>query len=363
MLAGHGVPEHAVSGAEMDEARIQQDDLEGTDLAMQSDRQAPLHSEWRGIAKYFYGTEKARSRRPASRAEQRAVALGWFSLGLGFVQLAAPRLMKRSIGAGNSSRGRATMMACGVREIISGIGILTQPRPSSMLWARVAGDLVDLALLARASGFEDADRRRLAQASMAALGVTVLDVKTALDLSRERQGQDIERDGLHVKRAITVNTAPEVAYQYWRDLENLPKFMAHLEQVTVNGDRSYWRAKGPLGMAVEWEAEIVLDQPGELIRWQSMPGARVPNHGEVRFATAPGKRGTEVSVELVYEPPGGAVAQLVLKLFGEEPAQQVQGDLRRFKQLVETGEVLHSDATVHKGLHAARPAKQTRRLP
>src|SRR5690606_38786331 len=163
-------------------------------------------------------------------------------------QLAAPTLLTRSIGAGESQRGRATMMACGLRELTSGIGILTQPRPSSMLWARVAGDLVDLALLARSYSSDDADQRRLAQASAAVLGVTLLDVKTALDLSRERQGQDIEQNGLHVKRAITVNASPEEAYRYWRDLENLPRFMAHLETVEVRNGHSFWRARGPLGI-------------------------------------------------------------------------------------------------------------------
>src|SRR5690606_14451745 len=175
--------------------------------------------------------------------------------------------------------------------------------------------------------------------------------------------QDIEQNGLHVKSAITVNAAPEEAYRYWRDLENLPRLMAHLETAEVRNGHSFWCSRGPLGIDVDWEAVVVIDQPGELIRWQTVPGASVPNQGEVNFTRAPGGRGTEVSIELLYEPPGGSFAQLVAKLFGEEPAQQIDGDLRRFKQLVETGEVLHSDATIHKGLHAAQPSQQYRSRP
>jgi uncharacterized membrane protein len=100
-----------------------------------------------------------------------------------------------------------------------------------------------------------------------------------------------------------------------------------------------------------------MDRPDEAIGWRSVEGTRVPNRGVVRFEPAPGDRGTQVRVELKYEPPGGALGSAFAKLFGEEPSQQIAGDLRRLKQVLETGEVLHSDASVHRGLHPARPSQ------
>jgi len=132
----------------------------------------------------------------------------------------------------------------------------------------------------------------------------------------------------------------------WHDLERLPTFMAHLEKVTVHGDgRSHWVASGPAGTSVEWDAQVTEDVPAERMSWRSTDGASVPNAGTVRWVRAPGGRGTEVRVELSYEPPAGAAGAAVAKLFGEEPNQQLRDDLRRFKQLLETGEIARSDST------------------
>jgi uncharacterized membrane protein len=106
---------------------------------------------------------------------------------------------------------------------------------------------------------------------------------------------------------------------------------------------------------VEWEAETVEDRPNELIAWRSLPDASIPNSGTIRFKDAPGDRGTEIHVELRYQPPGGKLGSLIAKLFGEEPDQQVKGDLRRFKQVMETGEIVHSDSSIHSGMHPAQP--------
>jgi len=132
--------------------------------------------------------------------------------------------------------------------------------------------------------------------------------------------------------------------------------MAHLESVEVlDNNRSRWKAKAPAGTTVEWEAETIEDRPNELISWRSLPDASIPNSGSVRFKDAPGNRGTEVHVELQYQPPAGKLGSLIAKLFGEEPEQQIKGDLRRFKQVIETGEIVHSDASIHKGMHPAQP--------
>jgi uncharacterized membrane protein len=149
---------------------------------------------------------------------------------------------------------------------------------------------------------------------------------------------------------------PEEVYAFWRNLENLPRFMQHLESVRMTDERrSTWRARAPAGTTVEWEAETVEDRPNELIAWRSLPGSSVPNSGQVRFVPAAGNRGTEVHVELQYDPPGGKLGAVVAKLFGREPGQQVASDLRRFKQVLETGEVVHSDASIHGRPHPAHP--------
>jgi len=137
--------------------------------------------------------------------------------------------------------------------------------------------------------------------------------------------------------------APEV-FAFWRDLENLPTFMAHLEQVRVTGERtSHWSANAPFGKNVEWDAEIVEETPNEKIMWQSTGDADVPNAGTVHFVTAPDGVSTEVHVALLYDIPGGSIGKAVAKYFGEEPHQQVDDDLRRLKQVLETGEVVRSD--------------------
>jgi uncharacterized membrane protein len=147
-------------------------------------------------------------------------------------------------------------------------------------------------------------------------------------------------DPLHVEKSLTVERPAEELYSFWRDFTKLPRFMKHLESVNVSGDRrSHWVAHGPAGTNVEWDAEITEDRPNELIAWRSLPGADVANTGTVRFEPATGGRGTVVRVAIDYTPPAGALGAAVAKLFGEEPRQQVEGDLRRFKSIMEAGEI------------------------
>jgi len=148
-------------------------------------------------------------------------------------------------------------------------------------------------------------------------------------------------DSIKVEKTVTIsNKSPEELYQFWRNFENLPHFMKHLKHVTViNENRSHWITTAPMGGSVEWDAEIVNDQENRLIAWASVEGADVDNSGFVRFQPAPGNRGTEVKVVIEYNPPGGALAATIAKLFGEEPKQQIGDDLRRFKMLMEAGEI------------------------
>lgn len=194
-----------------------------------------------------------------------------------------------------------------------------------------------------ASGFK---RRSLGGTALALLGGGLLYRGTtgncplyqALGISTARDSgapQVIE-----VAKAITINKPPEELYRFWRHFENLPCFMSHLKSVQSTGDgRSHWVATAPLGRTIEWDAEVTEEHHNELIAWRSLEGARVPNHGSVRFQPAPGGRGTEVHVRLAYQPPMGRLGAGVAKLFGEEPGQQLESDLRRLKSFMEAGEM------------------------
>jgi len=145
---------------------------------------------------------------------------------------------------------------------------------------------------------------------------------------------------LHVEKSVTINRSAIDLYRFWRDFANLPRFIKHLDSVSASGEqRSHWVVTGPAGVKVEWDAEITEDRPNELIAWRSLEGADVANAGTVRFEPATGGRGTVVRVVFDYTPPAGALGAAVAKLFGEEPRQQVEGDLRRFKNIMEAGEI------------------------
>jgi len=146
--------------------------------------------------------------------------------------------------------------------------------------------------------------------------------------------------GVKVEDAVTVNTPVSEVYRFWRNFSRLPEFMTHLREVKeTDATHSTWTARGPLGTSVQWHAEIVTDTPNQVIAWKSLPGSDVDTAGSVHFRMAPGGRGTEVRVSLKYDPPAGKLGSLIARLFGENPEQQVRDDLRRFKQIVEAGEV------------------------
>lgn len=292
--------------------------------------------------------------------ERHAQLLGLFSVALGISQLAAPDEVATLIGVKPRPRTRWTLRALGVREILSGVGVLANRTSAGPLWARLAGDTVDLALLGAAFGGRGSASGRLLATTTAVAGVAVLDAYAAARSSRNESVQKLVQP-IHVVRSITIGRPPESVYAFWRKLENLPKFMAHLESVEHDGNGSLWRAKGPAGTTIEWRAEITLDRPNQQIAWRSVDGATVPNRGTVCFKPAPGDRGTEVIVELKYDPPAGALGATLAKLFGEEPSQQIAGDLRRLKQVLETGGVVHSDASIHRGMHPARPPAEHER--
>jgi uncharacterized membrane protein len=143
-----------------------------------------------------------------------------------------------------------------------------------------------------------------------------------------------------IARAVTINRPREELYAFWRDFSNLARVMENIERIEVLDDkRSRWEVKAPAGRTVEWEAHVIKDEPGRLIVWESAPGADIKNAGQVEFKDAPGGRGTEVHATIVYEPPGGQIGEFFAKLFQKDPGIEARRDLRRFKQLMETGEI------------------------
>lgn len=148
------------------------------------------------------------------------------------------------------------------------------------------------------------------------------------------------------RRTVTINRPRQELYSVWRDFARLPEFMDNVVRIDVlDRTRSHWVVRAPGGRTVEWDAIITDDRPGELLAWRSADGADVPNSGTVVFRDAPGGRGTWVTATIAWDPPAGVVGKLVAKLFQREPQAQARHDLRRFKQLMETGEVATSSRT------------------
>jgi uncharacterized membrane protein len=272
------------------------------------------------------------------RHERMARGLGWFSVYLGMAEVVAPRTVARLSGV---PPRRGLVRAFGLREMASGVGILSKRRPTGWVWSRVAGDAVDLIALATALGSARSRRGRVLAATAAVAGVTALDVLTGRRLSRADGGATSDSpNGVRIRTAITIQRSADDIYRFWRDVGNLPGAMRHLESVQTYGERrSHWVARGPRGVRVEWDAEITEDRPGEVIAWRSLPGGDIETRGEVRFAPAPGGRGTEVKLDMEYATRAGVLGAGLGRLFGGAPAALVSGDLRPLKQALETGEV------------------------
>jgi uncharacterized membrane protein len=298
-----------------------------------------------------YSVERARPGLPSTSAKRLAKGLGWFSIGLGLAELLAPRAIANISGVSNKHTGLIRLY--GLREIGAGITIFAQEKPTEGVWSRVVGDAIDLTSLGIAAANPEAKLGRVAFATANVLAVTALDVICAMQLSSS------SNQGIHAQGTCIVNLPPEEVYSFWRNFQNLPRFMRHLDSVIDLGDgRSRWKAKGPAGMEVEWDATIIADVPNEVITWRSLEGSDVDNAGAVRFERATGGRGTIIKVNIQYNPIGGVLGAAVAKLFGEEPEQQLNDDLRRFKQVLEVGEVVVSDATLlGTGYMAQRPGQ------
>ena len=259
-----------------------------------------------------------------------ARGLGWFSLGLGLLETAATGPLARFLGAEN----KTLLRVYGAREITAGLGILASSQPASWMWSRVAGDALDLAGLLRLLASPKAERANVVFATANVAAITALDVWCAWKLSRGAAKPH------HVVKTITIGKPADELYEFWRDPQRLAQIMDHVATVTATGDRTTrWTLKNSLGPEISWESEFADEKPGEMLRWQSIPGGALESDGVVRFAPAPGDRGTEVTLNFRIQPPGGAAGNVVANALSLVPETLGLHALRRFKALAETGEI------------------------
>ena len=299
--------------------------------------------------------EPSRKEESSSRqtAERIASGLGWFSIGLGFAETAAPRMVARLIGVSEAGRAQTILRLYGVRELAAGVGILAQDNPAPWMWGRVGGDFLDLLSLGKAMLSADAQRGRSGFAAAAVAGITGLDVYCAQKLAARSKRGGFSSTDSSTDRSILIDKRPEQVYTFWRNFANLPLVSPQLESVRVTDTgRSHWKLRSPVGNAsLEWDAEITEDRPNEYIAWRSI-STTAPHSGWVSFARATGGRGTKVNVHLDF---GSGVRAKLGKLFGALPRELANITVHNLKQLLETGEVVRSDASIHPGMHPARP--------
>jgi len=318
----------------------------------------------RGMSTDLVARVRPRSAEPGHWAG----ALAWFSLGLGVTQLLAPDALAKLVGARNRRRTRTLMRTLGARELMVGLGLLRARKASGgrraapWLWSRVAGDIVDLGLLARlaaAPGRRHRTGGSVVNALIAVAGVTVIDVLAGRRASRAEQRALGAGDTgtVDIHSVVTVARPVAEVYAWWRNLHNLAAVMTNVESITVLDERrSLWKVR-VAGKLVEWQAEITDNRPDDVIAWRTLHDADVVHSGNVRFVDAPGGRGTEVHVDVDVTPWGGRLGKAVAKLGRQIPQQQVSNDLRRVKQVLEVGEISQSDASIHRGPHPGRPSR------
>jgi uncharacterized membrane protein len=276
-------------------------------------------------------------------------ALGWFSVGLGLTELLLPRRTAHAIGAPLRPQ---VMRALGVRELVSGVGILTGRNTGAWLHSRVAGDLMDLALLGASYRARRAERAKLIAATAAVAGVAALDLICSAQLAAPRKPMGFTK-------TVAINRPADELYLFWRSLDNLPRIFSHLESVTkVDDGRSHWKAKPALGHTLEWDALIATEKQGKQIAWRSVEHAALATQGSVEFQPLATGRGTAVKVTLQFTPPGGAVGAAFASLWKALPEIELDRDLRRYKQSVETGEVASTE-----GQPSGRRSLLSRNLP
>lgn len=269
--------------------------------------------------------------------QKMARALGWFSIGLGLGEVTAARRLGRFLGI---EQRAGLLRAYGVREVATGIGILTHRRPAPGLWARVGGDVLDLATLGSALLDANPKRGNVGVAAGAVAAITALDVAAARRLGSQPKSGAAAAGATEIRRTISIGKSAEGLYRVWREPQALPVLMKGIAEVTaLDADRARWKVRAPLGRTLEWETRIVEDRPDELVRWESVPGASLPNQGSISFRPAPDGWGTEATLRFRFEPPTSPLGGVVALLPDAVPAAAIGTVLRRFKSLAETGEI------------------------
>ena len=270
------------------------------------------------------------------RTQQLQTLLGGFSIGLGMLELFAPRSAGKLIGVGNHD---TLIRLCGLREVATGVCMLSGYAPVASVAARVAGDALDLSLLGAALRSPDAQPKRIAAAATAVLSVTAVDVY-ATQQQRHLNPEDRADHPVQASAAVVIDCTPQNICRFWRELENLPRFMTSLESVTVIDERtSEWVARPVAHMRVKWVSELVEDVAGERLSWQTLPDSEITHRGTVRFEPVDVGRGTIVHVDMEYELPFGQIGAAVAKLLGTQPDVRLRCELLSLKQLLESGEI------------------------
>jgi uncharacterized membrane protein len=316
-------------------------------LGRKPDPNGPDSSATAGRVRPTYRHYARRRETPNLDAATLARGLGWFSIAIGAVAVIAPRTLGSLTGVG---RGTGSLMrSTGIRELANGVGILSQRNPAPWLWSRVVGDVVDLAVLATGLRPGNPGRGRAAFSFAAVAGVLALDALAASHLTKHAghplvSGVAAPTD-LYFETSIATGKMPEECYRFWRNVENLPRFIDGLRSVQALDERRFhWVAKESSDETpLEWDCEITEDRPGAALAWRTVNGAEVPNAGSVIFEPAPHGRGTIVRLSIHYSPVDGELTAALARLLRQDPQSRVHEDLRRFKQLLESGEI----ATTH----------------
>ena len=295
---------------------------------------------------------EVRTQSPSSPAPLRA----WLSIGIGAASLLGAAGAARLIGARPTRANRLAFAAIGLCDLAYGLSLFGNRSRKSLAWLRVAADVANLGVLGTRFAPQKLRGPRFAGLIAAGAGLTVVDA-----LAAARNGNHARQHShpsVYINATTTIRKSPDEVYAFWRDFSNIPRFMRHVGNVTEVQGNTTWEAHASLGPSLTWEAQIVSDRPGEEIRWRSTETSLLANHGAVYFRNAPGGRGTEVHVHLGFEPPLGAVGAGIAKLIRALPREQLAADLRRLKQLLELGEIVRSDASIHRGRHPAQPSAE-----
>ena len=270
--------------------------------------------------------------------------LGWFSLALGAAEVAAPKALARVLGT--RPRPALTRTAYGLRELAVGAGILASQNPRPWVWARVAGDALDLLTLAAIRGNRPARPATVALALGSVAAVTALDLRTALGRDGDAAEDATPDDGRRgapagaqtVRGSVVVDRPPDEVFWAWRDPVTVATMLSPFLEVRAESpELAHLRLKTPAGGWLHWSWDVPDERPGDFMRFRSLPGSSVRNEGTARLRPADGGRGTHLEVEGWYLAPGGRVGTAALSGFGTAPEAALDAVLARFKGLVEGG--------------------------